>query len=125
MKLQLFTHSRKAMALATWGTILTAGLFSGSARADEWDKKTVLTVNQPIQIRDTYLEPGQYVLRLLNSQSDRHVVQIFNGDESRIINTILATPTYRMEPKRPYSVHFLGNTSRNGQSDACMVLSRR
>jgi LPXTG-motif cell wall-anchored protein len=97
MKLQLFTHSRRAMALA-WGTILAAGLFSVSARADGWDKKTVLTVNEPIQIRDTYLEPGKYVLKLLNSQSDRHVVQIFNGDESHIINTVLAIPAYRTNP---------------------------
>jgi LPXTG-motif cell wall-anchored protein len=78
--------------------VLAAGLFTVTARADEWDKKTVLTVNQPIQIKDTYLEPGQYVLKLLNSQSERHVVQIFNGDESRIINTVLAIPTYRVNP---------------------------
>lgn len=96
MKLQLFDHSRKTMALA-WGTILAAGLFSVGARADEWDKKTVLTVNEPIQIRDTYLQPGQYVLRLMNSQSDRHIVQIFNGDGTRIINTVLAIPRQRIE----------------------------
>jgi LPXTG-motif cell wall-anchored protein len=69
-----------------------------SARADGWDKKTVLTVNEPIQIKDTYLEPGKYVLKLLNSQSDRHVVQIFNGDESHIVNTVLAIPAYRTNP---------------------------
>jgi len=41
-------------------------------RADQWTKRTVLTVkNDPIQIRDTVLESGQYVLRLLDSQSDR------------------------------------------------------
>jgi hypothetical protein len=97
MKLQLFINSRKAM-VAACGTVLAAGLFCVCARADEWDKKTVLTVNQPIQIRDTYLEPGQYVLKLLNSQSDRHVVQIFNGDESHIVNTVLAIPTQRMNP---------------------------
>ena len=97
MKLQLFDHSRKTMALA-WGTILAAGLLSVSARADEWDKKTVLTVNEPIQIRETFLKPGQYVLRLLNSQADRHVVQIFNGDGTRIINTVLAIPRQRIEP---------------------------
>lgn len=97
MKLQLLRHSRRAVAVA-WGTILAAGLFSVSAQADEWNKKTVLTVNQPIQIRDTYLEPGQYVLKLLNSNSDRHVVQIFNGDESHIVNTVLAIPKERMYP---------------------------
>ena len=97
MKLQLFKRSQNARAVA-WATVLVSGLFSVSARADEWDKKTVLTVNQPIQIRDTYLEPGQYVLKLLNSNSDRHVVQIFNGDESHIINTVLAIPKERMNP---------------------------
>lgn len=97
MKLDLFTYSRQARGL-TCGVMLAAGLFTMCARADEWDKKTVLTVKQPIQITNTYLEPGQYVLKLLNSQSDRHVVQIFNGDESRIINTVLAIPTSRVNP---------------------------
>lgn len=97
MRLQLLRHSWRAFALAS-GTILAAGLFSVNARADEWNKKTVLTVNEPIQIRDTYLEPGQYVLKLLDSNSDRHVVQIFNGNESRIINTVLAIPKERINP---------------------------
>ncbi len=97
MKLQLLRHSHRAVALA-WGTIFAAGLLSVNAQADEWNKKTVLTVNQPIQIRDTYLEPGQYVLKLLDSNSDRHVVQIFNGDESHIINTVLAIPSQRTNP---------------------------
>jgi LPXTG-motif cell wall-anchored protein len=97
MKLQLFDHSRKTMVLAC-GTILAAGLFSVRARADEWDKRTVLTVNQPIQIRDTFLPAGQYVLRLMDSQSNRHVVQIFNGDGTRIIDTVLAIPRQRIEP---------------------------
>jgi LPXTG-motif cell wall-anchored protein len=97
MKLQLLRHSPRTVALA-WGTILAAGLFSVNAQADEWNKKTVLTVNQPIQITDTYLEPGQYVLKLMDSSSDRHVVQIFNGDESHIINTVLAIPAQRVNP---------------------------
>jgi LPXTG-motif cell wall-anchored protein len=66
------------------------------ANADEWNKKTLLTVNQTIQVKDTVLEPGQYVLRLLNSDSDRHIVQIFNGDQSHLIDTIMAIPAQRM-----------------------------
>ena len=68
------------------------------ARADEWDKKTVITVNQPIQIRDRVLDPGTYVLRLLNSAQERYTVQIFNGDQTRIIDTVFAVPTYRIRP---------------------------
>jgi hypothetical protein len=58
----------------------------------------VLTTNEPIQVRDRLLQPGQYVFKLLDSSSDRHVVQIFNDDQSRIIDTVLAIPRYRTEP---------------------------
>ncbi|HLY15954.1 MAG TPA: LPXTG cell wall anchor domain-containing protein [Bryobacteraceae bacterium] len=81
------------------GLAFAAGLVTVHARADQWDKKTILTVsNQPIQIRDTVLEPGQYVLRLLDSQSDRHIVQIFDRYQTHIINTVLAVASERMEP---------------------------
>jgi hypothetical protein len=78
--------------------VLAGSLLCVSARADQWDKKTILTVNQPIQVEDTLLQPGKYVFKLLDSQSDRHVVQIFNADQSQIINTVLAIPKQRMEP---------------------------
>jgi outer membrane biosynthesis protein TonB len=68
------------------------------ANGDGWDKQTTLTVNQPIQITDTYLDPGTYVLRLADIGSSRHVVQIFNADQTHIINTIMAIPNYRLQP---------------------------
>jgi hypothetical protein len=77
---------------------LGMGMLASSARADQWDKKTILTVNEPIQVRDTVLQPGKYVFKLLDSQSDRHIVQIFNYDQTRIIDTQLAIPNYRLEP---------------------------
>jgi LPXTG-motif cell wall-anchored protein len=36
---------------------------------------------------------------LLDSQSDRHVVQIFNREQTRIIDTVLAVPAERLEPR--------------------------
>jgi len=96
MKVQALQFPRTAL-LAACGIALAVGLTT-NAKADEWDKKTILTVNEPIQVRDTYLEPGQYVLRLLNSQSDRHIVQIFNRNESHIIDTVMAIPKERLEP---------------------------
>jgi hypothetical protein len=80
------------------GIGVAAGVVVSSAQADQWDKKTILTVDQPIQIRETYLPAGKYVLKLLNSNSDRHIVQIFNSDQSHIIDTVLAIPNYRLEP---------------------------
>jgi LPXTG-motif cell wall-anchored protein len=86
-------------ALATLcGLALAGAIIATPARADLWNKKTILTVNQPIQITDTVLQPGQYVLQLLDSQSDRHIVQIFNRDQTHIINTVIAIPTERLVP---------------------------
>jgi hypothetical protein len=81
------------------GIGIAAGVVVFRAQADQWDKRTILTVDQPIQVRDTYLPAGQYVFKLLNSSSDRHVVQIFNRDQTHIIDTILAIPNYQLEPK--------------------------
>jgi hypothetical protein len=69
-----------------------------SLLADEWNKKTVLTVNEPIQVPGATLQPGKYVMKLADSVTDRHIVQIFNGNESHIITTILAIPNYRLQP---------------------------
>jgi LPXTG-motif cell wall-anchored protein len=91
-------NSRKAFVL-TCGITLAVGALAWHAQADQWNKKTILTVSTPVQVRDTLLEPGQYVLKLLDSQSDRHIVQIFNGDQTHIISTVLAIPAYRVEPR--------------------------
>jgi hypothetical protein len=79
------------------GIGLAVSTFTFRAQADQWDKKTILTVDQPIQIRDTYLNPGTYVLKLANSSNDRHIVYIFNADQNHLINTVMAVPAYRVQ----------------------------
>jgi hypothetical protein len=79
--------------------ILSLVGLSPAARADVWNKKTIVTINDRIQVpNDKVLEPGEYVFKLLDSQSDRHIVQIFNADENQVITTILAIPNYRLQP---------------------------
>jgi hypothetical protein len=92
-------------AIKSWMTIaavcvlaLGASTIAFRAQADPWDKKTILTVDQPIQVTDTYLEPGTYVFKLADSSADRHIVQIFNANQTRVIDTILAIPNYRLQP---------------------------
>jgi hypothetical protein len=69
-----------------------------SARADEWNKKTVVTFSQAVEVPGRILPAGTYTFQLLDSTSDRHIVQIFNADGSHIIATILAINNYRLEP---------------------------
>jgi len=85
-------------ALVIASASLLAAALAPAARADQWDKRTILTVNEPIQVPGQVMEPGKYVMKLLDSPSNRHVVQIFNGNGTHLIATILAIPNYRLEP---------------------------
>jgi len=87
---------RFLLAIASMG-VLAIGL-TPSLRADQWNKRTVMTVNEAIQVPNKVLPPGTYVVKLLDSPSNRHIVQIFNGDETEVLTTILAIPNYRLEP---------------------------
>ena len=69
-----------------------------SAQADTWNKKTVVTFSQAVEVPGKILPAGTYTFQLLDSQSDRHIVQIFNADGSQIIATILAINNYRLQP---------------------------
>ncbi len=88
--------SRLALAVASIGIL--GSVIAPSVRADEWNKKTILTVNESIQVPNLVLPPGKYVMKLLDSPSDRHIVQIFNADETHLMTTILAIPNYRLQP---------------------------
>ena len=87
----------KTFAIASCIGLLVLAFAPGS-RADEWDKKTTLTINEPLAISGTVLQPGRYVMKLDESPADRHVVHVFNEDGSTLIATVLAIPNYRLEP---------------------------
>jgi len=78
------------MLMALGGIAISVGLTDFRAQADPTDKRTVININGPMQVEDTYLDPGQYVFRLLDSPSNRNIVQIFNADQTHIIGTVLA-----------------------------------
>jgi len=85
------------------GLALLGLAFSPSATADESNKKTVITFSGPVEIPGVHLHgygvlpAGTYVFKILDSQSDRHVVQILSQDGSTVYATILAIPNYRLK----------------------------
>lgn len=78
--------------------VITSILLAPAIKADQWDKRTVLTIGQSIQIPHRVLQPGTYVMRLLDSSWDRHIVQVFDKNGQHLITTVLAIPNYRLEP---------------------------
>jgi len=85
-------HS-KGIALAVFAGCVSL-LPTASLQADTWNKKTVLTVTEPIELpscctasHTVTLQPGEYVIKLMDSLSEKN-----------IITTILAIPNYRLKP---------------------------
>ena len=93
--------------LKSLAIVFCVGLFllSSSIRADEWDKKTKITFSGPVQVANTQLPAGTYVFKLADT-TDRHIVQIFNEDETHLIATILAIPDYSLTPADKTVVKF-------------------
>jgi len=78
---------------------LVALTFLPSAKADDWDRKTTVTFNVPVEVPGVgaqTLPAGTYVFKILDSPSDRHIVQIFNQAGNHVFATILAIPNYRL-----------------------------
>lgn len=97
-KMKLFKVIATAGCMALMGAVLTP-----SVKADDWNRKTVITFSGPVEIPGVHLAgwgvlpAGTYVFKILDSQSDRHIVQIFNKDETTVYATILAIPNYRLK----------------------------
>jgi LPXTG-motif cell wall-anchored protein len=71
-----------------------------TAAADDFNKKTTVTFSNPVEVPGVgaqVLPAGTYVFKLLDSDSNRHIVQIFNADMTHVYTTILAVPNYRIK----------------------------
>ena len=84
----------------------TATFFSPSAHAQRtvYNKKTTFTFSAPVEIPGVHLKgyavlpAGTYIFKLMDSQSNRHIVQIQSEDQKTTYATILAIPNVRMKP---------------------------
>jgi hypothetical protein len=91
------------VSLALVGSMITP------AMGDEWNKKTEFQFSGPVEVPGKVLDAGKYVFQLLDSDSERNIVQIFSvdaeGNES-LVTTTIAVPDYLMEaPDKPI-IHF-------------------
>jgi hypothetical protein len=64
-------------------------------------EKTVMTFSEPFEVPGVdaqVLPAGTYVFKLLDSLSDRNIVQITSEDGTHVFTTILAINNYRLKP---------------------------
>lgn len=68
------------------------------AGADQWDKMTYVTTTGPVEVPGAVLPAGKYVFKLVDSSSDRHIVQVQNDRQNHTFTTFMAINDYRLQP---------------------------
>jgi len=74
-------------------------LVAPNAKADDSNEKTTIVLTQPVEVPGVgqhLLMPGTYVFKLLNSPVDRHIVEIYNQGETKILTTVLTITNHRI-----------------------------
>jgi hypothetical protein len=82
--------------------VLVALAIAPRGKADEFNKKTILTFTEPFEVPgvDAQILPaGTYVFKIVEVIGDRDIVQISNADETHVFSTILAIANYRLKPR--------------------------
>jgi hypothetical protein len=88
----------KALSIV-FGVLVVCAFLVPTAAADDWNKRTTVTFSAPVEVPGVgaqVLPAGTYLFKLLDSLSDRNIVQIFNEDGTHVYTTILAIPNYRL-----------------------------
>ena len=82
-------------ALKSFLVIVGMGLLGvASLRANEfWT--TPWNLSEPTEIPGMTLEPGKYMIKVVDSWETRMIVQITNPDQSKVFATVMAIPNYR------------------------------
>ena len=88
-------NSIRILAVITLAALFFTAL-APNARAGTFDKETIVTFSQPVEVPGLVLPAGTYVLERL--EGFPHVVRIFNANESRVYATLLTVPEYLLKP---------------------------
>jgi hypothetical protein len=89
---------RKLPVFTALAMSLMSSALIGSLNASDIDRKTTITISQPVAVEGTILPAGQYVLKLQDSGPTQDVVKIFNSEETHLISTIMPIHAYRQQP---------------------------
>lgn len=86
--------------------VACGALFTTATMADVWNKKTKLTFSGPVQVPGVTLPAGTYVFKLVDSSSNRNVVQVMNAKENKTYATVIAIPDYRINATSKTVMYF-------------------
>src|SRR4051812_41543772 len=97
---------RLAVLLA--GLAFVLFLTTPPTRADEWNLETKITPDHQIEVPGAVLDANTtYVIALMDSPADRHVVRVFNEDRSQLVTQFIAWSAERMQPVDETTFEFI------------------
>ena len=112
---------RKNIVVLTIVALLLALSLGTRAKADDWDKKTIVTFDQDVEIPHQVLPAGTYVFKLFRSSSDRFIVQVWDGSESQLLATLITVGDSYPNPSG--KAYFVLDTSGTGEGYPPAVVS--
>ena len=87
--------------LALWGLVLLH-----DSNASVFDKKTIWTFNEAVQIPGMVLDPGTYVMKRALPMTNPQVVRFLDASEKRVYATVFAIPVERQRPTSEPEITF-------------------
>jgi LPXTG-motif cell wall-anchored protein len=79
--------------------VLAIMSFPAASKADDYDKKTIITITEPLEVPGIVLQPGKYVFKLLNSSSNRHIVEVMNERMDHLYALTFTAAARKIQPK--------------------------
>lgn len=89
------------------GIAILAALTAGVARAQTFDKRTVFTFNQPIALPGVTLPAGEYLFRIVDTDSSRKVIQVLSGDGKTPYAMLHSIPDIRRDASSNPEIRFM------------------
>lgn len=88
--------------IGSFSIALLAGLFIialvPKANASEWNERTIVKFAAPVEVPGRVLLPGTYTFQLMNSSSNRNIVEIVDKDRTKLYAIVETTAAYRLNP---------------------------
>ena len=97
---------RKILVSAT-AALLVCSVASTAGAQVRSDRAVYFTFDQPVAIPGQTLPAGKYLFKLLDSQTNRSVVQVYNADGTKLVTMVMTIPAQRLDMPEDPEVRFM------------------
>ncbi len=84
-------------------TVVSLGLLTGflanPLKADDFNKETIVTIDNPMQVGNVVLAPGKYDFQLAQTQTAQNVVYIREASDYHLVATVFGNSALRVNPR--------------------------